>query len=159
MLEHVRMHPELVTGTKDHELDPTRWVSLLCCNNFLYDIATMFSYTTWAWFLSFFFLSVFSLQVEEIWDPWHCYWVCQSVSGPQGGILWGGLCHPAWALLWPAALTPSWLPRQPLHWLPQQLWYNHHTFWFACFLSLFYCFSFTSITCCVMKWILYDPCA
>lgn len=24
MLEHVRMHPELVTGTKDHELDPTR---------------------------------------------------------------------------------------------------------------------------------------
>ncbi|KAL7854040.1 hypothetical protein AOLI_G00208840 [Acnodon oligacanthus] len=25
MLEHVRMHPELVTGTKDHELDPTRW--------------------------------------------------------------------------------------------------------------------------------------
>ncbi|XP_038820879.1 hamartin-like isoform X2 [Salvelinus namaycush] len=25
MLEHVRIHPELVTGTKDHELDPTRW--------------------------------------------------------------------------------------------------------------------------------------
>ncbi|XP_054600706.2 TSC complex subunit 1b isoform X1 [Nothobranchius furzeri] len=25
MLEHVRVHPELVTGTKDHELDPTRW--------------------------------------------------------------------------------------------------------------------------------------
>lgn len=24
MLEHVRIHPELVTGTKDHELDPTR---------------------------------------------------------------------------------------------------------------------------------------
>lgn len=27
MLEHVRIHPELVTGTKDHELDPTRFVS------------------------------------------------------------------------------------------------------------------------------------
>ncbi|KAM6986129.1 TSC complex subunit 1b [Aplochiton taeniatus] len=25
MLEHVRIHPELITGTKDHELDPTRW--------------------------------------------------------------------------------------------------------------------------------------
>ncbi|XP_064165052.1 hamartin-like [Anguilla rostrata] len=25
MLEHVRIHPELVTGNKDHELDPTRW--------------------------------------------------------------------------------------------------------------------------------------
>ncbi|KAF4077121.1 hypothetical protein AMELA_G00204440 [Ameiurus melas] len=25
MMEHVRIHPELVTGTKDHELDPTRW--------------------------------------------------------------------------------------------------------------------------------------
>uniref|UniRef100_A0A4W5KG77 TSC complex subunit 1b n=1 Tax=Hucho hucho TaxID=62062 RepID=A0A4W5KG77_9TELE len=25
MLEHVRIHPELVTGTKDQELDPTRW--------------------------------------------------------------------------------------------------------------------------------------
>ncbi|KAF3702266.1 Hamartin Tuberous sclerosis 1 protein [Channa argus] len=25
MLEHVRIHPELVTGTKDHELDPVRW--------------------------------------------------------------------------------------------------------------------------------------
>ncbi|KAM3873924.1 TSC complex subunit 1b [Diretmus argenteus] len=25
MLEHVRIHPELVTGTKDNELDPTRW--------------------------------------------------------------------------------------------------------------------------------------
>ncbi|CAL8317848.1 unnamed protein product [Lota lota] len=25
MLEHVRVHPELVTGTMDHELDPTRW--------------------------------------------------------------------------------------------------------------------------------------
>nr|XP_057920244.1 TSC complex subunit 1b [Doryrhamphus excisus] len=25
MLEHVRIHPELVTGTKDYELDPTRW--------------------------------------------------------------------------------------------------------------------------------------
>ncbi|KAL4623301.1 hamartin isoform X4 [Arapaima gigas] len=25
LLEHVRIHPELVTGTKDHELDPTRW--------------------------------------------------------------------------------------------------------------------------------------
>ncbi|XP_043914680.1 hamartin-like isoform X2 [Protopterus annectens] len=28
MLEHVRIHPELVTGTKDHELDPTRWKRL-----------------------------------------------------------------------------------------------------------------------------------
>lgn len=28
MLEHVRIHPELVTGTKDHELDPTRSVSV-----------------------------------------------------------------------------------------------------------------------------------
>ncbi|XP_031426705.1 TSC complex subunit 1a [Clupea harengus] len=27
MLEHVRIHPELVTGTKDTELDPTRWRS------------------------------------------------------------------------------------------------------------------------------------
>ncbi|MGH0156794.1 UNVERIFIED_CONTAM: hypothetical protein FKN15_032467 [Acipenser sinensis] len=27
MLEHVRIHPELVTGTKDHELDPTRYWS------------------------------------------------------------------------------------------------------------------------------------
>lgn len=26
MLEHVRIHPELVTGTKDHELDPSRSV-------------------------------------------------------------------------------------------------------------------------------------
>ncbi|XP_062873736.1 TSC complex subunit 1a isoform X2 [Trichomycterus rosablanca] len=25
MLEHVRIHPELVTGTKDNELDPIRW--------------------------------------------------------------------------------------------------------------------------------------
>ncbi|XP_060763390.1 TSC complex subunit 1a isoform X2 [Neoarius graeffei] len=25
MLEHVRIHPELVTGTKDYELDPIRW--------------------------------------------------------------------------------------------------------------------------------------
>ncbi|GCB79019.1 hypothetical protein scyTo_0017823 [Scyliorhinus torazame] len=25
MLEHVRIHPELVTGTKDHELDPIKW--------------------------------------------------------------------------------------------------------------------------------------
>eukprot|EP00062_Callorhinchus_milii_P017218 gi/632969336/ref/XP_007901032.1/ PREDICTED: hamartin isoform X1 [Callorhinchus milii] len=25
MLEHVRIHPELVTGTKDHELDPVKW--------------------------------------------------------------------------------------------------------------------------------------
>uniref|UniRef100_A0A8C9ST66 TSC complex subunit 1a n=1 Tax=Scleropages formosus TaxID=113540 RepID=A0A8C9ST66_SCLFO len=25
MLQHVRIHPELVSGTKDHELDPTRW--------------------------------------------------------------------------------------------------------------------------------------
>ncbi|KAG7489053.1 hamartin-like isoform X1 [Solea senegalensis] len=25
MLEHVRVHPELVTGTQDHELDPSRW--------------------------------------------------------------------------------------------------------------------------------------
>lgn len=29
MLEHVRIHPELVTGTKDHELDPTRLVGLV----------------------------------------------------------------------------------------------------------------------------------
>ncbi|TRY60436.1 hypothetical protein DNTS_028884 [Danionella cerebrum] len=28
MLEHVRIHPELVTGTKDHELDPSRWKKL-----------------------------------------------------------------------------------------------------------------------------------
>lgn len=28
MLEHVRIHPELVTGTKDHELDPTRSVTV-----------------------------------------------------------------------------------------------------------------------------------
>ncbi|XP_063051800.1 TSC complex subunit 1a [Engraulis encrasicolus] len=27
MLEHVRIHPELITGTKDTELDPTRWRS------------------------------------------------------------------------------------------------------------------------------------
>lgn len=27
MLEHVRIHPELVTGTKDHELDPTRYAT------------------------------------------------------------------------------------------------------------------------------------
>uniref|UniRef100_A0AAV2MQ33 Hamartin n=2 Tax=Knipowitschia caucasica TaxID=637954 RepID=A0AAV2MQ33_KNICA len=25
MLDHVRVHPELVTGTQDHELDPTKW--------------------------------------------------------------------------------------------------------------------------------------
>ncbi|XP_073456647.1 hamartin [Aquarana catesbeiana] len=25
MMEHVRIHPELVTGSKDHELDPGRW--------------------------------------------------------------------------------------------------------------------------------------
>ncbi|MEQ2264086.1 hypothetical protein XENORESO_018874, partial [Xenotaenia resolanae] len=25
MLEHVRIHPELVTGTQDYELDPSRW--------------------------------------------------------------------------------------------------------------------------------------
>uniref|UniRef100_A0A8C2WNE6 Uncharacterized protein n=1 Tax=Cyclopterus lumpus TaxID=8103 RepID=A0A8C2WNE6_CYCLU len=25
MLEHVRVHPELVTGTQDYELDPSRW--------------------------------------------------------------------------------------------------------------------------------------
>uniref|UniRef100_A0A7D9NJL0 TSC complex subunit 1 n=1 Tax=Xenopus tropicalis TaxID=8364 RepID=A0A7D9NJL0_XENTR len=25
MMEHVRIHPELVTGSKDHELDPSRW--------------------------------------------------------------------------------------------------------------------------------------
>ncbi|XP_001498398.4 hamartin isoform X1 [Equus caballus] len=25
MMEHVRIHPELVTGSKDHELDPRRW--------------------------------------------------------------------------------------------------------------------------------------
>ncbi|XP_069465419.1 hamartin [Ambystoma mexicanum] len=28
MLEHVRIHPELVTGSKDHELDPSRWKRL-----------------------------------------------------------------------------------------------------------------------------------
>uniref|UniRef100_A0A096M3T1 Hamartin-like n=1 Tax=Poecilia formosa TaxID=48698 RepID=A0A096M3T1_POEFO len=28
MLEHVRIHPELVTGTQDYELDPSRW---RCC--------------------------------------------------------------------------------------------------------------------------------
>nr|XP_054586306.1 TSC complex subunit 1a isoform X1 [Nothobranchius furzeri] len=27
MLEHVRVHPELVTGTQDYELDPSRWRS------------------------------------------------------------------------------------------------------------------------------------
>lgn len=32
MLEHVRIHPELVTGTKDHELDPSRWVSTQPCH-------------------------------------------------------------------------------------------------------------------------------
>lgn len=26
MLEHVRVHPELVTGTQDYELDPSRSV-------------------------------------------------------------------------------------------------------------------------------------
>lgn len=26
MLNQVRVHPELVTGTQDLELDPTRWV-------------------------------------------------------------------------------------------------------------------------------------
>lgn len=26
MMEHVRIHPELVTGSKDHELDPRRYV-------------------------------------------------------------------------------------------------------------------------------------
>lgn len=25
MMEHVRIHPELVTGSKDHELDPRRY--------------------------------------------------------------------------------------------------------------------------------------
>ncbi|XP_060245746.1 hamartin isoform X3 [Meriones unguiculatus] len=28
MMEHVRIHPELVTGSKDHELDPRRWKTL-----------------------------------------------------------------------------------------------------------------------------------
>ncbi|XP_073412093.1 hamartin isoform X1 [Dendrobates tinctorius] len=28
MMEHVRIHPELVTGSKDHELDPGRWKRL-----------------------------------------------------------------------------------------------------------------------------------
>ncbi|XP_075690818.1 hamartin [Rhinoderma darwinii] len=28
MMEHVRIHPELVTGSKDHELDPSRWKRL-----------------------------------------------------------------------------------------------------------------------------------
>uniref|UniRef100_A0A8C7EUR1 TSC complex subunit 1 n=1 Tax=Neovison vison TaxID=452646 RepID=A0A8C7EUR1_NEOVI len=28
MMEHVRIHPELVTGSKDHELDPRRWKRL-----------------------------------------------------------------------------------------------------------------------------------
>ncbi|XP_003470827.2 hamartin [Cavia porcellus] len=28
MMEHVRIHPELVTGSKDHELDPRRWKKL-----------------------------------------------------------------------------------------------------------------------------------
>lgn len=28
MMEHVRIHPELVTGSKDHELDPQRWKKL-----------------------------------------------------------------------------------------------------------------------------------
>lgn len=26
MMEHVRIHPELVTGSKDHELDPRRYI-------------------------------------------------------------------------------------------------------------------------------------
>lgn len=41
MLEHVRIHPELVTGTKDHELDPTRWAAafiLYMCNKQAYSI-------------------------------------------------------------------------------------------------------------------------
>lgn len=28
MLEHVRIHPELITGTKDYEVDPIRYVQL-----------------------------------------------------------------------------------------------------------------------------------
>ncbi|XP_041428353.1 hamartin isoform X2 [Xenopus laevis] len=28
MMEHVRIHPELVTGSKDHEVDPSRWKRL-----------------------------------------------------------------------------------------------------------------------------------
>ncbi len=34
MLEHVRIHPELVTGTKDHELDPGRWGNTDLCHLF-----------------------------------------------------------------------------------------------------------------------------
>lgn len=34
MLEHVRIHPELVTGTKDHELDPSRWGNTDLCHLF-----------------------------------------------------------------------------------------------------------------------------
>lgn len=30
MMEHVRIHPELVTGSKDHELDPRRYIRSLC---------------------------------------------------------------------------------------------------------------------------------
>ncbi|MEQ2181278.1 hypothetical protein GOODEAATRI_009789, partial [Goodea atripinnis] len=36
MLEHVRIHPELVTGTKDHELDPTRLTILFFLNRKLF---------------------------------------------------------------------------------------------------------------------------
>lgn len=28
MMEHVRIHPELVTGSKDHELDPRRYIHI-----------------------------------------------------------------------------------------------------------------------------------
>lgn len=61
--------------------------------------------------------------MEEVWDPWHRDWMCQSVSGPSGGVLWRGLCHPAWAFLCQPAHACPWLHCQSLHWPAQQLWY------------------------------------
>lgn len=47
--------------------------------------------------------------------------MCQSVSRPQGGILWGGLCYHAWELLPPNPPATTRLHFQPLHRPTQQL--------------------------------------
>lgn len=46
MMEHVRIHPELVTGSKDHELDPRRYIHILSA------IKEVYKWSDFSWVIS-----------------------------------------------------------------------------------------------------------
>lgn len=98
MLEHVRVHPELVTGTQDYELDPSRSVNSETLNkprtqSFIYYVLLdeLHLYVCKCILLPVILcVSVCVSQMEVLRSPWHRHRVFQSVSGPSGVLLRGG---------------------------------------------------------------------